>query len=701
MMRCSALFRSTAALAVTFVWLGLPNPAAAQKILLISSAPTGNTPEAQRAYARKLVESRLSPELHAVVAMNGEFKGFTKLAPALAARGGNPYRAIIVAKAPVDGVPLALAGNEFFKAEAAPLGLTVPAAAETNLQVSYRPGEPINERELREAGFSVVAIDGKPQLIDLGKQGGVITVKPTEGSVDKTKVQALERIKGLKFVSPVYPAEKVQQAQIPEKEMPMPIAAVAVNATPANGILEPNEPHYANITDPSKPNLWGLRNINAPKAWAKHTDASNLIVAVIDTGVAYDHVDLADTMWVNTAEKNGRPGVDDDNNGYIDDLHGIGVGPRFGSGSDPDGHGTHCAGTIGGVGDNGKGVVGVCWRTKIMGIRFIGSSVGAVACVKYAVDNGAAVLSNSWTQFDYYDPALEAAIEYAKDNNVLFIAAAANDNKNNDATINYPSSYENDNLIAVGAINKGEKKADFSNWGKTRVDLFAPGVDIWSTTPGNFLKSFQGTSMACPHVAGACALVWSHKGGKSGATWNDVRSFILGKARKVPALTPLCVTGATLDIGEMDGVVKPPLIEAAGVLLAADTFTTTDNIVPAAGVLRVVKITLAKPMIVVVDASFDFQANGADATFTVSVGTDSQAWTGAVRDTGAAAGKATAFAMHAPKKLEAGIHTIAVRTTANSGVKFGAGAITVVGFPVAADTNIVPVTETTRSGAGK
>lgn len=688
--------RWCAAFAVGVVWLAGADTASAQQIKLVSSQIAGKDPEGQRAFTSKLVESKLSPEMHAVVTMNGEFRGFTKIQAAVA--GGNPYRAIIGTKIPVGAVPLVEpAANEFYKVEAVPMGAVAPAAvAEPTLQVSYKGGEPIGEKDLADAGFTIVKALGKTQIIDLGAQGGAITVKPTNGFADKAKIESILKLKGLKYFAPIYPTETTQQPQVPERSFLKPATAPAAvsidNGVTAAGVREPNEPYYANTTDPTKPNLWGMRNINAPKAWAKQTDATSLIVAVIDTGVDFNHVDLKDNMWVNPGEVNGQSGVDNDGNGYVNDVHGIGVGPAFGSQSDPNGHGSHCAGTIGGVGDNGKGVAGVCWRAKIMGIRFIGTQVSATAAVKYAVDNGAAVLSNSWTQFNAYDQGLFDAIEYAKSKNVLFIAAAANENSNNDTVANYPSSYTNGNIIAVGAITQQEQRANFSNYGKTRVDLFAPGVGIWSTIPGNMLDSFQGTSMACPHVAGACTLVWAAKGGKAGANWSDIRTFILSNARKVPALQPLCVTGGTLDIGKLGddvgggnnngGGLQNP---AAGALLASDTFAATDNVVPDAGMLRSVKITLAKPMIVVVDAGFDFQSNVADSAFTVSIGTDAAGWTGATRNTGGAAGKFTTFAMNAPKKLEVGEYTIRVMTTANSNVKFGSGSITVVGYPLGAN----------------
>jgi subtilisin family serine protease len=432
-----------------------------------------------------------------------------------------------------------------------------------------------------------------------------------------------------------------------------------VSTEMTTGTLEPNDPAYlGTVLNRPDVTLWGMKNINGAKAWSKQTDANSIIVAVIDEGIDPNHNDLASNL------------LPDDS--------------QFGGFISSDDHGTHCAGTIGAVGNNGRGVVGVCWNVKMMNIRFLGSSHTAGACVKHAVDNGAAVLSNSWTSFSFFDQGLFDAIEYAKEKNVLFVAAAANHGGDNDLNANYPSSYENENLVAVGAIDINEQRATFSAFGKTRVDLFAPGVDIWSTMPGNRLQPMSGTSMACPHVAGACALVWANKGRKT--NWSVVRSFILDNARPVTALKNLCVTGGTLDLSKLGeaGIVTPDTGVAAGALLASDTFTADSTVTPTSdGVLRSVKVTLAKPMAVVVGASFDAQTIGGDSTFKVSIASANQTWDGGDRNVSGATGKWTAVGLHAVKQLAAGEHTIQLQTTASSSsAKFGAGTITVTGYPV-------------------
>jgi len=215
--------------------------------------------------------------------------------------------------------------------------------------------------------------------------------------------------------------------------------------------------------------------------------------AVIDTGVDYTHVDLADNMWINQAEATGYPGIDDDGNGYVDDIHGINSITGSGDPFDDHGHGTHCSGTIGAVGDNNMGVVGVNWDVEIMGLKFLdsggyGNTADAIECIEYILDmhdNGVniRVASNSWGGGGY-SQALYDAISALGDIDVLFTAAAGNFALDNDVYPFYPSSYDLFNIISVAATDHDDNLASFSHWGSTSVDLAAPGVDILSTLPG-------------------------------------------------------------------------------------------------------------------------------------------------------------------------------------------------------------------------
>lgn len=277
------------------------------------------------------------------------------------------------------------------------------------------------------------------------------------------------------------------------------------------------------VNDPNFSVQWALDNngqtsgtidadIDAPEAWEVYTDASNIVVAVIDTGVDYNHEDLIANRWQNPLEIPDN-GIDDDNNGYIDDVFGYDFANNDNDPMDDNAHGTHCAGIIAASGDNNIGIVGAAHTAQIMAVKFLGGGGGgnlsdAVSSIIYAVDNGANVLSNSWGGGGYSE-ALFEAINYANDNDVLFIAAAGNDSRNNDNSPAYPASYDVENVISVASSDHNDNLSSFSNYGLS-VDLAAPGSDILSTTPGNTYQSFSGTSMATPYVSGAAALIRSN-----------------------------------------------------------------------------------------------------------------------------------------------------------------------------------------------
>jgi len=259
---------------------------------------------------------------------------------------------------------------------------------------------------------------------------------------------------------------------------------------------------------------WGMQKIQAEKAWDLTLGDKEIIVAVIDTGIDYTHPDLKNQMWVNEKELNGEEGVDDDENGFIDDIYGYDFSNDDGDPIDDHNHGTHCAGVIGAE-HNKKGTAGVNANIKLMGLKFLaksgsGTAAGAISSVLYAVNNGAHILSNSWGGGNSSQAMIEA-IEYAQEKGVLFIAAAGNESNNNDAKPSYPASYKIDNVISVAASDSKDKMASFSNYGETSVHIAAPGVNIYSTVKDGRYKSYSGTSMACPHVAGALALLMSHE----------------------------------------------------------------------------------------------------------------------------------------------------------------------------------------------
>ena len=209
--------------------------------------------------------------------------------------------------------------------------------------------------------------------------------------------------------------------------------------------VTPNDTYYSH--------LWGMEKIQAPSVWNDSTGDADIIIAVTDTGVQANHSDLVDNMWINTGETPGN-GIDDDGNGFIDDMHGWDFYNNDNSiydGGD-DAHGTHVAGTIAGTGDNSNGVAGVTWQARILSAKFLGPSGGytsdGIAAINYSVEQGAKIINASWGGGGY-SSALAQAIANAGDAGVLFIAAAGNDNVNNDVNPHYPSSYTSSNVIAV------------------------------------------------------------------------------------------------------------------------------------------------------------------------------------------------------------------------------------------------------------
>ncbi len=316
-------------------------------------------------------------------------------------------------------------------------------------------------------------------------------------------------------------------------------------------LLTPNDPRY--------PELYAMRNtgqtggtpgadIRASNAWDLFTGDPNLLVGVIDTGVDYNHPDLAANAWTNPGEIPGNS-VDDDNNGFVDDVHGYDFVNNDGDPFDDNGHGTHVSGTIGGVGNNGIGVVGVNWNVKIAGIKFLsaggsGSTANAILSVEYAITIGCRLTSNSWGGGGFSQALLDA-INAAGAAGQLFVAAAGNAGSNTDVSPAYPASYDSPYIISVAATDHNDGLASFSNFGLTTVDLGAPGVDILSCEPGGNYQLLSGTSMATPHVAGACALAW---GRFPGASNLQIKQLIMVKADPIPALAGRCVTGARLNV---------------------------------------------------------------------------------------------------------------------------------------------------------
>ena len=317
---------------------------------------------------------------------------------------------------------------------------------------------------------------------------------------------------------------------------------------------------YGDATSPS--NQYGSQ---AGEAWAAGNTGSNTIwIGIIDEGYMYTHEDLAANVGTNPGETAGN-GVDDDGNGYKDDVYGWDFAGNNNSIFDGlnDDHGTHVAGTIGGVGGNSKGVAGVAWNVKLMNAKFLGTSGGTTANAIKAVDYftdlktrhkiNLVATSNSWGGGGY-SQGLRDAIERANTANILFIAAAGNNSSDNDGTASYPASYNNNNIIAVASITSSGGLSSFSNYGANTVDIGAPGSGIYSSVPVSSkgkvrivsgYASYSGTSMATPHVSGAAAL---YAASHSGASASDIKNAIMSSSSGTSSLSGKCVTGGRLNV---------------------------------------------------------------------------------------------------------------------------------------------------------
>jgi subtilisin family serine protease/fibronectin type 3 domain-containing protein len=317
-------------------------------------------------------------------------------------------------------------------------------------------------------------------------------------------------------------------------------------------------------SDPLFANQWDFHNtgqtggtldadMDAPEAWDATTGSGSTVVAVIDTGVDYLHPDLAANMWFNSDEVPGN-GIDDDANGYIDDIHGYDFYNNDANPLDDHSHGTHVAGTIGAVGNNGTGIAGTNWNVQIMALKFLGAdgsgtTSDAIEAIRYAIDNGAHISNNSWGG-DPFSQSLYDAIRDARDVGHIFVAAAGNGNFigfgiDNDATPFYPAGYDLDNIVAVAATDHRDDLAIFSNYGATTVDLGAPGVSILSTTPGGNYALNTGTSMAAPHVAGALSLVRDFV---PNLTYRQIIDRVLTAADPISSLAEKTVSGGRLNV---------------------------------------------------------------------------------------------------------------------------------------------------------
>jgi len=465
--------------------------------------------------------------------------------------------------------------------------------------------------KVRGNGFAARAslvsqLPAKSQVDDLGGMGW-FRVQIPASKAKGFAAKSLGSLSGVVKVQPNYKISLLENHSMTQLAGDLKTQGIADMACKLVGGLPAakDNPEFPVVTpattsggDPLFGNQWGMMDIGVREAWKLNKGASNVIVAVIDTGVDYTHEDLMENIWTNSGEvgldANGNDkatnGIDDDGNGYIDDVHGWDFVSNDNKpfdlnvdcihmlqGGNP-GHGTHCAGNVAARGFNGKGIAGVAPNSTVMPLRFIGESgqgdtAGAVKAIKYAVDNGARVLSNSWgsegddPQDQANNQALHDAIQYAQAHGVLFVAAAGNGHEgkgydnDTDPKPGVPASYSEDIIVSVAAIDAQDNMGSFSNWGSATVDIAAPGVKVFSTTVGSTYNdtvldlsrisaklpkaTWDGTSMATPHVAGAAALYWSQH---PNAGWEEVKDALLKTAKPISSMSGKSVTGGKLNV---------------------------------------------------------------------------------------------------------------------------------------------------------
>ncbi|MDG0817776.1 S8 family peptidase [Bdellovibrio svalbardensis] len=279
------------------------------------------------------------------------------------------------------------------------------------------------------------------------------------------------------------------------------------------------------FNDPAISQAWGLKKSDAARAWSITKGSKEILVAIIDTGIDVNHEDLADNLWKNPGETGkdaqGRDkasnGVDDDNNGFIDDVHGwnfVSNNPKL---DDNHGHGTHIAGIVGAEAGNGKGIIGISPQVSLMILKYYDPKVpsadnlkNTVASIKYAVKMGANIINYSGGGTEFSQEEHDAVAE-AEKKGILFVAAAGNERSNSDQHHYYPADYKLRNIISVTAIDPATQVLSSSNYGVDTVDIAAPGQNILSCLPNNSYGYMTGTSQATAFVTGAAALVMAHK----------------------------------------------------------------------------------------------------------------------------------------------------------------------------------------------
>ena len=433
---------------------------------------------------------------------------------------------------------------------------TVPG--EMIVKMNAGLGESLLSDVAAEYGAKVIEKFDMPEGVFKSIGGDMLRLKLPQGIDVNEAVAAMGKDERIAYAEPnqVITLEDFQAAQ---SEAPQ--VNSGAEATPA---ARPND---------LDPGLWGMENngqtggkagadVNALGAWEIQTGnggADGPLIAVIDTGIDYNHPDLKNNMWTNPGEIPGD-GIDNDGNGIIDDVHGYYPGQNSGEIMDGNGHGTHCSGTIAAEGNNGIGVTGVMQNARLLGVKIFSDAGRTTAAdiikgINYATSMNADITSNSWGGGGYSQGIKDAFAA----SEALHVIAAGNSNYDNDKRDNFPSNYDLDNIVAVAATNHNDEKASFSQYGATKVDVAAPGRNILSTWPqklGKDYNTISGTSMATPNVSGGAGLLMSQYPEMSN---EEIKARLIHGSDRVDALTDVSVSDGRVNYGNSleDDTVAP------------------------------------------------------------------------------------------------------------------------------------------------